>query len=235
MNDLMRAILGGFLFASIAATPVARADQRDDAEVARMHGDFVTALRLLLPLADQGDAKAQSILGSMYYLGQGVAEDRVEAANWYRRAAEQGDAGGQRALGRAYDLGDGVPQDYAEAAKWIRKAAEQGEPKDQSNIAYMYESGHGVPQDFADAARWYRKAAEQGDAPAQSALGQLYATGHGVAQDYVEAHMWLNLAQALLSGSPHDDAIKIRNTVEAQMTPAQIAEAQKRAREWKPK
>jgi hypothetical protein len=78
---------------------------------------------------------------------------------------------------------------------------------------------------------WYRKAADQGYADAQSNLGRMYAKGLGVPQDYVQAHMWFNLAAA----KGDADAIKNRDRVSTMMTPAQIAEAQKLAREWKPK
>ena len=66
---------------------------------------------------------------------------------------------------------------------------------------------------------------------AQYSLGGMYLNGHGVPRDYTAAHMWFNLAAA--SGFP--DAEKTRDSVAARMTPEQIAEAQKLAREWKPK
>ena len=51
----------------------------------------------------------------MYEDGQGVADDWVEAAKWWRKSAEQGYAGGQYALGRAYQFGIGVPQSRQDA------------------------------------------------------------------------------------------------------------------------
>ena len=95
-----------------------------------------------------------------------------------------------------------------------------------------------VPEDHAEAVERYREAAEQGDAEAQSILGLMYFTGRGVLQDYVEAHMWLNLAASRFSAAEtrnRDQAIRDRDHVAAKMTPAQVAEAQKLAREWKPK
>ena len=82
-----------------------------------------------------------------------------------------------------------------------------------------------------EAIKWFRKAADQGDADAQLLLGSLYLTGNGVPQDYVIAHMWLNLAAA----HGKEEAAEGRDHAEKLMTPAQIAEAQKLAREWKPK
>ena len=85
---------------------------------------------------------------------------------------------------------------------------------------------------------WDRKAADQGDVRAQYSLGVLYAAGSGVPQDYVLAHMWSNLAASRTTASEaeiRNKAIETRDRVAAKMTREQIAEAQKLAREWKPK
>ena len=76
--------------------------------------------------AEQGHAVAQSILGSLYLAGEGVAKDDREAAKWFRKAAEQGNAEAQFNLGIMYLTGEGVPEDDREAVKWLRLAAEQG-------------------------------------------------------------------------------------------------------------
>jgi hypothetical protein len=77
----------------------------------------------------------------------------------------------------------------------------------------------------------YRKAAEQGDADAQSNLGLMYGFGRAGPQDSVLAYMWANLAAA--QGS--DRGKENRDIVAKRMTSEQIAEAQRLAREWKPK
>jgi len=126
---------------------------------------------------------------------------------------------------------------FVPAPKW-RKASDQGEAQAQDSLGAMYANGHGVPQDYAEAAKWWRKAAAQGAAGAQYNLGASYDVGRGVPQDYVQAHMWYNLAASdFYAGSEQQDqekAVKARDEVEAKMTPAQIAEAQKLAREWQP-
>ncbi len=109
-----------------------------------------------------------------------------------------------------------------------RAAAEQGDAKVQYNLGVMYATGRGVPQDDAEAAKWYRRAAEQGYASAQHNLGIMYANGKGVPQDYTLAHMWFNLAGV----SGDKKAAENRNRVAKNMTPAQVAEAQRLAREW---
>ncbi len=71
---------------------------------------------------------------------------------------------------------------------------------------------------------------------AQLMIGTMYLYGQGVPQDYVQAHMWFNLAASRFApGSDRDAAITGREEIAALMTPAQIAEAQRLAREWKPK
>ena len=92
----------------------------------------------------------------------------------------------------------------------------------------MYDNGQGVVQDYAEAVKWYRLAAEQGYAQAQNNLGLMYRKGQGVVQDFVYAHMWMNIAAA----SGNSRAALNRDSNATQMTPAQIAEAQKLAREW---
>jgi uncharacterized protein len=132
------------------------------------------ALQELRQKAGQGDAKAQSYLGDMYYLGKGVQKDHVEAEKWYRMAAEQGNANAQFNLGVMYSIGKGVPQNDSEAFKWFRMAAEQGDPEAQLRVWNSYSLGKGVQKDNTEAAKWIRKAADQGNAKAQSILGALY-------------------------------------------------------------
>ena len=131
----------------------------------------------------------------------------------------------------AYNRGD-----YETALREWRPLAEQGDATAQYNLGVMYDNGRGVARDYAEAVKWYRRAAEQGEAAAQFNLGFMYATGQGVAQDYVLAHLWYNLAASRLPpGENRNTAVRNRDIVETLMTPAQVAEAQKLAREWKPK
>jgi TPR repeat protein len=192
--------------------------------------DYKEAEAWFRKAADQGVVEAQFNLGQIYREGQGVQVDYKQAAAWFHRAADQGLAEAQFNLGRIYREGPGIPLDYKEAATWYRKAADQGDPKAQFSLGLRYDNGQGVPQDYAQAVTWYRKAADQGHAAAQYNLGLRYGEGQGVPQDYVQAHMWSNLATA----SGDQDAITNRDRVAGMMTPAQIAEAQKLAREWKP-
>jgi hypothetical protein len=176
--------------------------------------------------AEAGDASAQFRLGVSYANGQGVAQDQVEAAKWYRKAAEQGNAQAQNNLGFVYDLGQGVVKDEVEAVKWYRKAAEQGNAEGQCCLGFVYSSGRGVVKDEVEAAKWHRKAAEQGHAVAQYSLALLYALGQGVYKDQVEAYAWFNLAAVT-----YDDGRKSRAALEQTLSREEIAAGQRRTRE----
>lgn len=77
--------------------------------------------------AEQGDAKAQAQLASMYLLGKnGVEKDEQKAAMWFTKSAEQGFIDAEVILAALYDRGVGVNQDIDTATKWYEKAANQG-------------------------------------------------------------------------------------------------------------
>ena len=116
----------------------------------------------------------------------------------------------------------------------VRAQAAQGNAAAQFELGVRYETAWGVPQDYAAAVRWYRKAAEQGDAHAQNSLGRMYEEGTGVPQDDVHAYKWVELAVVQLTGPARTQVEKHRAKVAAKITPAQLAEAQRLAREWKP-
>jgi uncharacterized protein len=156
--------------------------------------DYKTAHKLLLPLAEQGVAKAQSILGWLYYKGLRVRQDYKQALKWTRLALEQGFKKAQNNMGVMYAEGEAVPQDYKEAFKLFSLSAEQGVAKAQHNLGYMYDEGKGVPQDYKEAVKWYQLSAEQGYADAQVIVGFKYNEGQGVPQNYEEAIKWWRLA-----------------------------------------
>ena len=212
-------------------------DSIENAISALGSADYESSIRLLRPLAEQGDAVAQFMLGSMYGEGKGVPQDHEEAVKWYRLAADQGYAAAQNNLGIRYSNGWGLPKDEAQAVAWFRRAAEQGELRAQLNLANRYYEGIGVQQNYGEAAKWYRLAAEQGLASAQSHLGYLYSIGLGVPQDDVEAYMWLDLAASRHSAGTEalEWAVNTRDSLAARMTPLQIAKAERLTREWQPK
>jgi TPR repeat protein len=190
MNLALQHAIAAILLICSLATHVAAAPL-EDAAVAFNEGDCATTLRLIRPLAEQGDAAVQRKLGYFYQSGTCVPKDYAEAMKWNRKAADQGDANAQHNVGVMYFQGQGVPRDYGEAVKWVRKAADQGNAIDQVLLAAMYYQGQGVPRDYAEAVKWLRKAADQDNAIAQRSLAAVYYYGApGVPRDYVEALKW---------------------------------------------
>ena len=201
-REPLKQAIGYLLLAPGAETPVQGIDA---AYAAYRNRDDETALRLSRALAEQGDARAQTLLGLIYHRGfhgGGAAQkNESEATKWFLRAAEQGDASAQLHLGIMYSEGRAVPQNYAEAAKWYRLAADQGNAQAQYNLGLFYVRGEGVPANNVLAHMWFNLAA-----------------AHFTASESRDRQV----------------AAKNRDAVAFKMTREEIAEAQKLAREWKP-
>jgi uncharacterized protein len=142
---LKRAIAAIVLVSAFAA-PVA-AGTSEDAVDAHARRDYAKAQRLILPLANDGDAAAQYNLALMYMTGRAVQPDYAAAAIWLRKAAEQGYAFAQSNLGTLYRDGRGVPEHDTEAVVWFRKAADQGDAVAQFSLGGRYATGQDVARD----------------------------------------------------------------------------------------
>ena len=99
----------------------------EDATAAANKGDHATVARLMRPLADQGDAEAQTIIGNAYVYGQGGPQNSAEGLKWLRRAADQRHAVAQYSLGQVYEKGRGVQRDHVAALTWYNLSAAQGD------------------------------------------------------------------------------------------------------------
>ncbi|MBE9538523.1 MAG: caspase family protein [Proteobacteria bacterium] len=85
--------------------------------------DYATALRIWLPMAQAGDAVAQTYVGEIYEKGLGLTADYTLAAQWYDKASEQGDSRAKINLGHLYEKGLGVKQDQETALNLYRSAS----------------------------------------------------------------------------------------------------------------
>jgi TPR repeat protein len=177
----------------------------EDGEAAYESGDYATALQIWRPIAERGDARAQFDLGVLYNNGRGVAQDYVIAHKWFSLAAAQGDE--RAAEYRDVVAGSIVPKQ--------EPTVEQGEA--------AYESG-----DYATALQIWRPLGEKGDARAQYSLGIMYNNGRGVPKDSTRAYMWFSLSAA----HGNQTAAEYREIVGRDMSKAQVAAAQKLARDW---
>jgi len=157
--------------------------------------------------------------------------DYATALREWQPLAEQGHAGSQYQLGLLYANGQGVTKDDAKARQWYEKAAVQGHAEAQVNLGILLMYARGGQQDYKMAVYYLRLSANQGNDLAQRRLGQMYERGDGVPQDYVKAYMWYSLGAA----NGMEAGARLRDALAKRMDPDQIAEAQKLAREWKPK
>jgi TPR repeat protein len=183
--------------------------------------------------AEQGLARAELELGRDYVDGSGVKPDAAEAFKWFHSAADQGLPEAQFATGRCYARGNGVNQDVREAVKWYRLAAKQNFAQALEEIGQCYIDGTGVATDLEEGVKWVRKAADLGYAPAQNRLGLCYVKGQGVPKDLVQAYKWFDLGASQGGELAPDIKLNLAK-VESKLTPAQIAEAQRLAREFEP-
>ena len=114
----------------------------------------------------------------------------------------------------------------------LRADAENGNPVAQYRLGMMYYIGNVIPQDYSEAAKWFGLSAEQGYPEAQFRYGCMIYYGRGVEKrDLVQAHMWFNLAAA----ADYKAADDYREMAAEKMTPQEITDAQKLAKNWKPK
>ncbi len=124
---------------SIAAASAALADL-EGGRAAYDEGDYRAARAQLEPLARDGEAEAQYLLGLSYYHGSGELRDDARALAWFREAAAQEHGYAMYTLGLMHELGRGVKRSRGEAMLWYRRAAHKGV---QQAIAELSRSGGG--------------------------------------------------------------------------------------------
>ncbi len=180
------------------ATPAAAlAGAAEDGLAAYKAGDYANAIRVERPLADQGSAAAQYVMGLANFEGHGVTKSDDEAVRWWRKSADQGYADSE------FRLAIMIRQrDPAGAVALLRKAANQLQAPDGGNLlaevvlGLVYQNGDGVAADDAAALSWYLKAAHDGSALAAFQAGLMYRDGRGAPQNEAESVKWLTRAAA---------------------------------------
>jgi len=190
--------------------------------------DYDEAFKWWRNAAAQGDVRALFLLGAMLFDGHAVERDYKQAFKRYTDALpsleEMAEMG--KNPSRLPTLEEMRAQGDA-GYRWFAEAANQGYASAQFRLGLMYAEGQGVQQDYKQAVKWFTKAAEQGQALAQLILGRMYWLGTGVAKDFVEAYKWF-----LLAGMNGEDVSEAKALLKKDMTPAQIATAQRKAKEY---
>src|SRR5829696_577836 len=122
MKIILLALVGNLLPASSLAAQTLEADMKQAAG-AYEQKDMATAVRIWKVWAGKGNAEARTLLGAMYWSGEGVPRDHKEAARLYLLAANQGYARAQNNIGFMLGFGEGIPPpDDVEAYKWLTLA-----------------------------------------------------------------------------------------------------------------
>ncbi|TNI90908.1 hypothetical protein CF118_22300, partial [Aeromonas hydrophila] len=129
---IMAPITSRWLFIAVIALviwrliPLSTEQELASANRAWRTGHFDEATRIWSPLAEQGQPRAQALMGWSHEVGQGSEQDISRAITLYRQAAQAGDAFGQYRLGEVYLRGAGVKRDLREAFHWMELAAKNG-------------------------------------------------------------------------------------------------------------
>jgi uncharacterized protein len=195
-----------------------------EAEKAYSGKDYKTAYKLFLPMAEQGNDKAQYKLGIMHNDGQGVPQDYEEAIKWFRLAAEQENHKAQLSLGLSYKDGIGVTKDSEEAMKFVTLAADGGIPLAQYVLGLLLH------------AKGLEKVMESTNLINPDLIAKRMEGDRPEKEYYISAHKWLNLSisnfDARTQSTYINDAKETRSKVEKELQPMDLKEAQRLAKEW---
>lgn len=141
--------------------------------------------------ADKGDLTAQYKLGLAYMNGDGIDQNKDEAAKWIKKAADRGHTDAMEVLGGMYNRGDGVPEDDVECFNWYIKAAKKGSADAQYFVGHLYHHGQGVQQNLKQAVFWYSKALDGGSRDAKEDLVRMWVSGELAAVVFQSLHQRL--------------------------------------------
>ena len=171
---------------SVAAGPLEQAAELYKKE------DYSGARTIWEPLADQGNATAQTYLGILYENGWGVPKDATKSRELYQKAADQDEPEAEFRLGEAFILdsafGGSAPHDPQKGIALIEKAASHGNPHYMVSLGDFFQRGWwGVGKDEKRAVENFRKAADLGYSLGEAKLALAYDTGQGVERDPIEA------------------------------------------------
>lgn len=139
---------------SAAFKPIEDETDFGKARKAIRHGEYTTAMSLLLPLVKQGNVDAQALMAKTFSRPFVKDEDIGEVFAWCLEAAEQGNAEAMYCLGKIYSIGDerlGVEADEDKCVSWYIKAAAHGHAEAQSHINYENKEVQAMVEEYSKA------------------------------------------------------------------------------------
>lgn len=204
---------------ALFASPGVLADYEDGVNAA-FKGDFETALHEFTLAAEAGLDLAQYNLGILYFTGQGVERDVVEAFRWTEAAALQGHVAAQFNLGSLYYAGDGVEANPEKAVEMFRLAGRAGHANAALILANMFADGELSTTDAM--------AGEPGLFDRLTSYVSELFYGSPANDDLVMAHTWANVAIANESG----EADVLRTELEGRMSDEELSRARRQFAQW---
>ena len=167
----------------------------DPAFAAFQRGEYLTAFQIALPLAEKGNAPAQTLIAELYEKGLGIAKDTKQSAKWYEIAAKSGNREAQFSYALKLLEGKDVERDKEQGVEMLRQAAEAGHHIAMFNYANQIVANRPTSAGYRKAVPFYEKAAENRVADAYYALSIIYKEGRATGiQDPEKARKWLEKA-----------------------------------------
>ncbi|MGB0587391.1 MAG: tetratricopeptide repeat protein [Limisphaerales bacterium] len=154
---------------------------------------YRAALPKLMTQAEQGDRRAQLIVGNLLATERPTGKrDFEESIKWHQPGADAGYAALQFLIGARYQKGNGKAQNDPEAMKWYELSAAQGNPGAINNVGWMHGNGRAGAGEANDekASEMYLKAAERGNSVSQNNIAMRLFSGDGVEEDKEKAFYW---------------------------------------------
>jgi len=158
--------------------------------------NYEAAYKQLVPLADAGNAEAQTLIGVFFARGLYVDRDDHIAFRWHQKAAAQDYPEALYYLSEWHSDSLVGQQDRRKAMQYRRKSAQLGYARAQYAMGNAHLQGILAAKDPSEAVSWYERSAKQGHAPAQMQLANLYSAGIGVKKDESAAFQWISRAAA---------------------------------------
>ena len=208
----------------------------NDGLIAYVNQEYLVALPFLEPLSEKNEPLAQLFVGRVFANGYGTPQNCERGVTWLARAAQGGNAEAAFDLASFSEQGHCMPHSIIQALAWHEIAAANGDIRPPNAIGEIYLGREGTEPDPQKMIFWFERSVMLFDPVAYYHLGEMYAIGEGVPKDYIEAYKWFDLSVGLEIPPDHifgvTNAAVARDKIREKLTPAQVADGQRRVSEF---
>lgn len=185
---LSKAALHGHLIAKLELSNYYFEGKGVDADEKKALELLNEGLSGLFNLANEGNSKAQWVLGHMFISGNYLPQNNEQGNLWLKKSADANNAYGQFLYGASFMNGEA--KDYTSAFYWINEANKKKLPESYAVLAKLYRNGFGTSQDIKKAFELNLEGAKLGDQTAMFKVAYSYGQGQGVDTNQSEAFKW---------------------------------------------